>query len=58
LIRSPIDDQRLHSFVTGYRDLSPGSPEHDDIRSHYIQAPFEHARQLPEDASATTYHGA
>ena len=39
-------------------DRGPGSPEHDDIRSHYIQAPSGHARRLPEDASATTYHGA
>jgi len=51
LIRSAIDDQRQRSFVTGYRDLPPGSPEHDDIRSRYIQAPFDHAggyqRTLP-----------
>jgi len=36
LIRSPIDDQRQRSFVTGYRDMPPGSPQHEDIRGRYV----------------------
>lgn len=44
----PIGDQRQRSFVTRYRDLPPGSPEHDDIRSRYTGA-VRACPALPEE---------